>query len=72
MAGIGVKLNRIYQKNTITTNLVGFFYSTVITIAPLLVVIVNLVLMEKFLRFDTVSYIERELFSCTVLYVFFF
>ena len=42
MAGIGVKLNRIYRKNTITTNLVGFFYSTVVTIAPLLVVIANL------------------------------
>ena len=25
MAGIGVKLNKIYRKNTITTNIVGFF-----------------------------------------------
>ena len=29
MAGIGVRLNRIFEKNTLTTNLVGFFYSTV-------------------------------------------
>lgn len=55
MAGIGVKLNQIYQKNTITTNLVGFFYSTVVTIAPLLVVIINLMLMQKVLHFNTVS-----------------
>jgi len=72
MAGIGVKLNQIYQKNTITTNLVGFFYSTVVTIAPLLVVIINLMLMQKVLHFNTVSYINREIFSCTILYVFIF
>ena len=72
MAGIGVKLNQIYQKNTITTDLVGFFYSTVVTIAPLLVVIINLMLMQKVLHFNTVSYINREIFSCTILYVFIF
>lgn len=72
MAGIGVRLNRIYQKNTITTNLVGFFYSTVVTIAPLLVVIINLMLTQLVLKFNTVSYYDRELFSCTILYVFIF
>ena len=72
MAGIGVKLNRIYHKNTITTNIVGFFYSTVVTIAPVLVVIINLVLMQYVLKFNTLGYYERELFSCTVLYVFIF
>lgn len=72
MAGIGIKLNRIYRKNTVMTNIVGFFYSTVITIAPVLVVIINLVLMQYALAFNTVRYVERELFSCTILYVFIF
>ena len=72
MAGIGVKLNRIYQKNTITTNIIGFFYSTVVTIAPVLVVIANLVLMQMVLKFNTVGFFDRELFSCTILYVFIF
>ena len=72
MAGIGVKLNRIYHKNTITTNVVGFFYSIVVTIAPVLVVIINLILMQKVLKFNTVGYFDRELFSCTVLYIFIF
>ena len=72
MAGIGVKLNRIYHKNTITTNIIGFFYSTVVTIAPVLVVIMNLMLMQKVLKFNTVGFFDRELFSCTVLYVFIF
>lgn len=72
MAGIGVKLNKIYQKNTITTNIVGFVYSVVVTIAPVLVVILNLVLMQTVLKFNTVRYIDRELFSCTILYIFIF
>ena len=72
MAGIGVKLNRIYHKNTITTDIIGFFYSTVVTIAPVLVVIINLMLMQKVLKFNTVRYIDREIFSCTVLYIFIF
>lgn len=72
MAGIGVKLNRIYHKNTITANIVGFFYSTVVTIAPVLVVILNLMLMQWVLGFNTVGYFDRELFSCTILYVFIF
>ncbi len=72
MAGIGVKLNKIYHKNTITTDIIGFFYSTVVTIAPILVVIINLVLMQYVLKFNTVRYFDRELFSCTILYVFIF
>lgn len=72
MAGIGVKLTNIYHKNTITTNVIGFFYSTVVTIAPVLVVIINLMLMQRVLKFNTVRFIDRELFSCTVLYVFIF
>ena len=34
MAGIGVRLNRIFEKNTLTTDFLGFAYSTVATIAP--------------------------------------
>ena len=33
MAGIGVKLNNIYGKNTLTTDVIGMGYSTVMTIA---------------------------------------
>lgn len=72
MAGIGVRLNKIYGKNTLTTNVIGMGYSTVLTIAPMLVVIGALVLMEKWLKFSTVGYSTRELFSCTVLYIFIF
>lgn len=72
MAGIGVKLNRIFSKNTIATDLVGFGYSTVITIAPMLLVIAALVVEELTLGFSDVGFYRRELFSCTILYIFIF
>ena len=72
MAGIGVRLNKIFEKNTLTTDLLGFFYSTLVTVAPMFVIIINLVLMEYFLKFSTLGFAQRELFSCTVLYIFIF
>ena len=62
MAGIGVRLNKIYGKNTLTTDLVGVGYSTVVTIAPMLVVIGAIVAMEYFLGFSRIGYRERTFF----------
>mgnify|MGYP004523860483 FL=1 len=72
MAGIGVKLTNIYKKNTLTTDIIGVGYSMVVTIAPMLLVIGALMIMEYFLDFSSVGYVTRELFSCTVLYIFIF
>ena len=72
MAGIGVRLNRIFNKNTLTTNIFGFGYSLVVTIAPMLVVIGAIILMQLLLGVSGESYASRELFSSTVLYVFIF
>ena len=55
MAGIGVRLNKIYNKNTITTNVVGFGYSTVITIAPMFLVIGAVMLMQYLLGFSQIG-----------------
>ena len=72
MAGIGVRLNRIYGKGSIAMNLVGFGYSMMVTIAPMLVVIGNIMLMSKVLGYDKLGYADRNLFSATVLYIFIF
>lgn len=72
MAGIGVRLNRIYSKNTITTNLVGFGYSTIITIAPMFLVIAAVFAMQMILGVSKLDYASRELYSCTLLYIFVF
>ena len=55
MAGIGIKLNRIFEKNTITTDLVGFAYSSAVTVAPMFVVIGNIILMGYVLGFNDVG-----------------
>ena len=72
MAGIGIKLNNIFEKNTLTTHLAGFAYSSMSTVTPMLVVILNILLMGYFLGFDQLGFVERELFSCSVLYIFIF
>lgn len=72
MAGIGVKLNRIFSKNTLVSSIFGFAYSTVVTIAPMLLVIATIIVMQYFLGFSREGYATRELFAATVLYVFIF
>lgn len=72
MAGIGVKLNKIYRRRTISTSLYGVSLSVIYTIAPMLLVMASLLVMYRLLGFDSVQYYDRELFSCTVLYVFIF
>lgn len=72
MAGIGVKLNRIYSRNTLTTDIIGIGYSTVLTIAPMIVVIAAMYGMQYILDFSSVEYAQRELFSSTMMYIFIF
>ncbi len=72
MAGVGVRLNKIFGKNTIATDILGFGYSTVITVAPMFVIIGNILLMGKLLGLSKLEYSTRELFSSTVLYIFIF
>lgn len=72
MAGIGVKLQKIYEKQTILANIAGFGYSTMVTVAPMFVVIGTVLLMSLTLGYETVGYARRGLFSGTVLYIFMF
>ena len=55
MAGVGIKLNRIFEKKSIAADLVGFTYSIVITIAPIILVIANILLMGWILGFGEVA-----------------
>ena len=72
MAGIGVKLNKIYEKKSLIVNLSGMAYSVVVTVAPMVVVALTLFLVEYLLGFDKLDFMHRELFSTTVLYIFIF
>lgn len=72
MAGIGISLNRIFKKNTLGTDLYGFAYSTISTVAPMFAVIGAIIISQMILHFETVSYASRELFADTILYMFIF
>ena len=72
MAGIGVRLNKIFSHNTLTTNIYGMGYGVVATIAPMLLVIGAIILMQFVLGVSRQNYASRELFAATVLYVFIF
>ncbi|MDI9470968.1 MAG: exopolysaccharide Pel transporter PelG [Bacillota bacterium] len=72
MAGIGIQLNKIFSKRSVAAALYGVFCSITFTIAPMLIIIGCLLGMYKALGFDTVGGMERELFSCTILYIFIF
>lgn len=72
MAGIGIRLNKIFSKNSIAARLLGCGYSVVITIAPMLIIIAVVVLMQLVLGFSKLDYYSRELYACTILYIFIF
>ena len=72
MAGIGIKLNRIYRRKSLASRIYGFAYSTVLTVAPMFVIIGVILLAQYLLGFSHISYLNRELFADTVLYTFIF
>ncbi len=72
MAGLGVQLNRIFDKHTIAASLYGIGFSFVYTIAPMLLVMGCLLGMFWALGFDQVGYLDRETFSASILYIFIF
>ena len=63
MAGIGVKLNHIFEKRSLTANLVGFIYGSAMTIAPMMLVIGVILLMEWLLGFNTVGYGALQVYA---------
>ncbi|MBQ7161393.1 MAG: exopolysaccharide Pel transporter PelG [Clostridia bacterium] len=72
MAGIGIKLNKVYRHRSLTMHLYGFGYSTMITVVPMFVVIGAILVSQLILRFESVGYMQRELFADTILYIFIF
>lgn len=72
MAGIGVKLNRMFGRKSVFSEVYGAVYSSATTIAPMILIIGSLLLVYQIFGFDTISYANRALFFCSLLYVFVF
>lgn len=70
MAGIGVRLNKLFEKRSIVTALAGMGYSTAVTITPMVVVMVAILLMEKLLGFYNLPYVTKKCFVHNALYIY--
>mgnify|MGYP003377512028 CR=1 FL=1 len=67
MAGGGLRLNKFFNKKSMSSHIAGAGYSIVITIAPMLLVIVTLIIMQRLLGYTQESYPEHR-----ALYFYFF
>ena len=72
MGGIGVTLNNIFGRKSIAAGMFGVVYGSCLTVTPMVLVIGVLLLLEYLLGFNRLDYYTRELFSCTILYIFIF
>ncbi|GHU42578.1 hypothetical protein FACS1894111_06740 [Clostridia bacterium] len=72
MSGIGVTLKKFFNRHNVASNIIGMGYSAMVTVAPMFVVIGCILLMQAVLGYEAVGYAQRNLFACTVLYIFIF
>ncbi len=71
MAGVGLRLNKFFNKKSMSSHIAGAGYSIVITIAPMLLVIVTLIIMQRLLGYTQESYYENSC-SRTPCFIFLF
>ena len=68
-----VAYGKFFDKKSIAAHLVGFVYSTISTVAPMFVVIGNIMLMSYVLGYDTLSYARsRPFLGNDICYIFIF
>jgi uncharacterized membrane protein len=72
MAGIGIKLNKLFDNSGITGHVAGAGYSVMTTIAPMLLIMADLIVMQRILGYEDAGYTARQLFQSTILYIFIF
>lgn len=72
MAGIGFELKKLFKKEGVFSTIFGGIHATAVTIGPTLIVIIALNLMYMLPPYIEMAYLEREVLSSTILYVFIF
>lgn len=72
MAGIGFELKKLFNKEGIISTVFAGIYATIVTVGPTLMVILCINLMYYLLPYVDIPWIEREILSSTILYVFIF
>lgn len=72
MASLGKSIKKSFEKGTISSTLVGVLFSTLTTVAPMLLIMGGIILLYILLDYNSIVYSERVLFTCSVLYIFIF
>ena len=72
MAGIGIDFQSVCPERKLTVGISGFAYVALPAAAPMLLVAAALALMQRLNGYSEAAYDKRELFVCTVQYIFVF
>jgi uncharacterized membrane protein len=72
MAGIGFELKKIFKDRSIVSMFKGAFYSTFVTIGPMIIIIVCYLILLLIMDYQNVSYDQKDLLVSIILYTFVF
>jgi uncharacterized membrane protein len=72
MAGIQFELKKIFKERSLVSMFRGVFYSTFVTIGPMLIVIICYLLLLVIMNHQHASYLDKDLLASIILYVFIF
>ncbi len=72
MAGIGFQLKKLFYKRGIGATLKAYFYSTFVSIGPVIVSVLAITFLQYILRILEVDRTEMELLQATIMYSFMF
>lgn len=72
MAGIGFELKKLFENRGFLYNIRAYFFSTIITVGPMLLCMVMITVLQALLVVLDVSFIQRQLFIASTIYSFIF
>lgn len=72
MAGIGFELKRLFKRKGIFSTISAGVYATMVTIGPTIIVVLALNIMYLMPTYAEMTYLNREVLSLTILYIFIF
>lgn len=72
MAGIGFQLKKLFYKRGLANTLKAYFYSTFVSIGPVIISVIAINFMQFFLKELGVDRLDMELLQATIMYSFMF
>ncbi len=72
MAGIGFSLKKMFNEKTFSRRALAYLYSSFIAAGPWIISVISINALLILMKISNISYIERDLFSATIVYCFLF